>query len=125
MQCSATAKRTGRQCEQDAIRGGTVCWKHGGAAPQVRRKADERIQAMVFPALARINALIGDVERGRAGAESEAVALAAAREALGMAGYGPVQRVEVSGEMTVKSPIDVELEDLAEKMREEAREESE
>jgi hypothetical protein len=41
-QCHAKAKGTGKQCQRPAIRGGNVCWHHGGAAPQVRRKADER-----------------------------------------------------------------------------------
>jgi hypothetical protein len=42
-QCSATATTTGRRCRRAPIRGGTVCPKHGGAAPQVRRKAKQRL----------------------------------------------------------------------------------
>jgi hypothetical protein len=42
-QCSARAKSTGERCRCSAIRGGTVCHKHGGSAPQVKRKARERI----------------------------------------------------------------------------------
>lgn len=42
-QCRARAKSTGEQCRCAAILGGTVCWKHGGAAPQVRAKATERL----------------------------------------------------------------------------------
>lgn len=38
-QCTATAKTTGNRCRQPAIRGGTVCRFHGGAAPQVKAKA--------------------------------------------------------------------------------------
>jgi hypothetical protein len=41
--CVAHSKRTGLPCTQWAIRGGTVCRMHGGWAPQVRRKARERI----------------------------------------------------------------------------------
>lgn len=42
-QCTARAKSTGERCRCSAIRGGTVCHKHGGGAPQVRAKARQRI----------------------------------------------------------------------------------
>lgn len=39
-----SAKRTnGKPCQAYAITGGTVCWAHGGAAPQVRAAAHWRI----------------------------------------------------------------------------------
>lgn len=41
--CTATSTGSGNRCRLFAIRGGTVCWKHGGRAPQVRRKAQERL----------------------------------------------------------------------------------
>lgn len=44
MQCTATAKSTGERCERDAIKGGEVCYVHGGSAPQVKNKAKERIE---------------------------------------------------------------------------------
>lgn len=43
-QCTAHAKSTNKQCTRMAIVGGTVCYVHGGAAPQVKRAALERIQ---------------------------------------------------------------------------------
>jgi len=43
-QCTAKSKRTGERCRGRPIRGGTVCWKHGGAAPQVRAKAEEQLR---------------------------------------------------------------------------------
>ena len=42
--CTALAKSTGRRCRSSPIKGGTVCIKHGGAAPQVRAKANRRLQ---------------------------------------------------------------------------------
>lgn len=36
-------KRNGEQCKAPAIRGGTVCNKHGGAAPQVKAGAKARL----------------------------------------------------------------------------------
>jgi hypothetical protein len=42
-QCRAKAKRSGKQCARPAMLGGFVCQKHGGMAPQVKRKAAERL----------------------------------------------------------------------------------
>lgn len=42
--CTATNKK-GRPCGAWAIRGGNVCRIHGGMAPQVQRKARERLEA--------------------------------------------------------------------------------
>lgn len=42
-QCTATSKQSGKQCQKRAIRGAVVCGTHGGAAPQVRAKATERV----------------------------------------------------------------------------------
>ena len=42
--CRATSRK-GRQCMQPPIPGGTVCHYHGGAAPQVKRVAAERLAA--------------------------------------------------------------------------------
>lgn len=50
-QCTAKNRR-GEQCGQSAIKGGTVCRNHGGAAPQVRRKAALRLLELVDPAIA-------------------------------------------------------------------------
>ncbi len=36
-------RKDGQPCRNYAIVGGRVCRSHGGAAPQVRRKADERV----------------------------------------------------------------------------------
>lgn len=45
--CKAKSKHSGKQCKKPPIRGAAVCRAHGGAAPQVRRKADERIREYV------------------------------------------------------------------------------
>lgn len=41
--CTATAKGTGERCRRSAVIGGTVCPMHGGSAPQVRAKAEQRV----------------------------------------------------------------------------------
>lgn len=42
--CSATSSATGEQCQQWAIRGGTVCYRHGGNLPVVREAAKKRVE---------------------------------------------------------------------------------
>jgi hypothetical protein len=45
--CKATTKHgdnAGKPCGRYPIPGGTVCVKHGGGAPQVRRKAEEQLR---------------------------------------------------------------------------------
>ena len=49
--CKAHSSRTGQPCRQVAILGGNVCVAHGGRAPQVKRKAEERLRALVDPAI--------------------------------------------------------------------------
>lgn len=58
-QCTATCNESGQRCKLRPIRGGTVCHKHGGSAPQVRAKANARVaeaellaQAQEDPAMA-------------------------------------------------------------------------
>lgn len=41
--------KSGRRCSKAAILGGTVCYTHGGAAPQVRAKARERLLDIIDP----------------------------------------------------------------------------
>jgi hypothetical protein len=46
-----------RPCKRRPIRGGTVCPYHGGKAPQVKKKAERRMLAMVEPALVELEVL--------------------------------------------------------------------
>jgi hypothetical protein len=41
--CKATSRRSGVQCNNRPITGAEVCRMHGGKAPQVQRKAAERV----------------------------------------------------------------------------------
>lgn len=60
--CKAHSKQSGRPCGRLAIPGGTVCRWHGGAAPQVRASAQERLKAMQPKALDTIDDLMGRAE---------------------------------------------------------------
>jgi hypothetical protein len=42
--CKATSKGTGERCRSRAVPGAEVCWKHGGAAKQVREAGQKRKQ---------------------------------------------------------------------------------
>ena len=44
-------RRDGALCRRWAIRGGFVCPKHGGASPQARRKARERLVEIAASAI--------------------------------------------------------------------------
>lgn len=46
-QCKAKSKSTGKRCQRAPINGAAVCRVHGGAAPQVKAKAEERIAEYV------------------------------------------------------------------------------
>jgi dihydropteroate synthase len=52
MQCVAHS-RSGEQCKNGALPGATVCRMHGGAAPQVKAKAAERLREARDMALAK------------------------------------------------------------------------
>jgi hypothetical protein len=49
-QCKATAKGSGERCRRAPIAGGSVCRVHGGAAPQVKAKAERELAAKAVTA---------------------------------------------------------------------------
>ena len=70
--CTAT-NRQGARCGRWAIRGGTVCKAHGGGSPQVKRRAEERLQAaqerfldLLEPAVNELARLLDEFSRGTA-----------------------------------------------------------
>ena len=86
--CKAHSSRTGLPCRQNAILGGTVCVAHGGRAPQVKLKAEQRILKLVNPALAALKELV-DKGEGQ-------VRLGAARDILDRAGLGAKFKLELA-----------------------------
>lgn len=59
VQCNRI-KRDGRRCGAFAIRGGTVCHKHGGQLPVVRAAANARVLALVPLAVRRLELILND-----------------------------------------------------------------
>lgn len=61
--CKARSKRSGTHCKRNAIPGGTVCYWHGGAAPQVAAAAAVRvIEAEAREAVGRLQLSTGPVD---------------------------------------------------------------
>lgn len=73
--CTATAKGSRQRCKRRPIPGGTVCVKHGGGAPQVQLKAEERLLALRVPAVIRLEELMNQKE-------FPSVAIAAVKDVL-------------------------------------------
>lgn len=88
-QCTAR-KKDGTPCKRPPIKGGTVCMSHGGAAPQVRRKANERLLQGVPKMLTELKRLATDESM------PANVRLAAVRDWLDRAGVGEAMKAELT-----------------------------
>ena len=89
-QCTAKSTTSGERCRKSAIVGGTVCDRHGGGAPQVRRKATLRLLELVDPA-------IGTLAREMVNADKSADRQRAANSILDRAGM-PRTATVIDGE---------------------------
>ena len=96
-QCTAKAKQSGARCRKDAIPGGAVCKFHGGGAPQVKKKARERLNDLVDPAINVLQALLDPHQTA-----DERTKLAAAKDALDRAGLKAPEKVDHDGTLTIK-----------------------
>jgi len=85
--CTAR-NREGNPCRAAPVVGATVCWHHGGAAPQVRRKAEERL-------LRYSDVLVRELLKIATSADNEAVRLAAVRDALDRIGLGRAREIDI------------------------------
>jgi hypothetical protein len=84
------SKQTGQRCGARVAGGFTVCYWHGARAPQVRATAEERMRALVHPAVSALQQLIAGND------------LAAARYVLDYAGFKAKEKLETSGETTIR-----------------------
>lgn len=94
--CTAT-NRQGKRCGRSPILGGTVCRMHGGAAPQVKAKAIERLMLLQNAAIDRMAILMQQEQY-------PSTAYAAARDVLDRTMGKPTESVQVeqSGELTIR-----------------------
>ena len=95
-QCKAHVKSTKKRCKKDAIKGGAVCHKHGGSAPQVRNAANMRILEMVNPALAQLKKLLTS--------KHAPTSLGAIKDVLDRAGLKPRDKLILEGSLDVTDP---------------------
>ena len=93
VRCTAHSARTGASCKRWASHGATVCHTHGGAAPQVKKSAAERvaerIKILADPAVTVIQDLMKS--------DDERVRYAAAKDLLDRGGFKAPERQEISG----------------------------
>lgn len=89
MRCVAKSKTKGKRCTKHAIPGGTVCRYHGGAAPQVKQKAAERLAALVSPAITTLGKLLRS--------KQEHVRLKAVQDVLDRNGHRPPEQHRIGG----------------------------
>lgn len=106
-QCTATAKSTGERCKRDAIKGGEVCHVHGGSAPQVKKKAQERLNEMADETTADIQEDIADLQAEYNEADDPETKLAIMSEmrrlwkiVLDRTGHGPSETREVEADVS-------------------------
>ena len=94
IRCNGTLQ-SGKRCRREAIEGSIVCEIHGGLAPQVRRRAAERVLLTADEAIQVIKSLISDptVPAG--------VRLKAAQDLADRAGLAAAQVHKI-----VPSPVD-------------------
>jgi len=71
-----------------------VCASHGGAAGHVREAARRRLEELVLPAIATLRRLV-------ANAETDAVALQAAKDVLDRAGLKAADKLAVDNEVRI------------------------
>jgi hypothetical protein len=95
--CSAKSSRTGLPCRRYPIAGGNVCMMHGGAAPQVRKAAEKRLEELRQPAVSYLAHLLEQKEFPSAG-------LGAAKDVLDRLDGKPRESValEHSGDVVIR-----------------------
>ena len=105
-QCTATAKSTGEQCQNPPMKGSNVCRMHGGQAPQVKKKAQERLDEMADATTANIQRDIEDLQteyEQADDAETKLKILAELRKhwkiVLDRTGHGATEKREVDADV--------------------------
>lgn len=103
--CEATAKSTGERCKNPPMKGTNVCRMHGGAAKQVREKAQERLDRMADRTTGNIEADIEDLHAEYNRTEDPEVKVKLLAElrknwkiVLDRTGHGPTEKRELTGE---------------------------
>lgn len=111
-QCTATAKSTGERCQRSAIKGGRVCPVHGGKAPQVEKKAQERLDRMADEVTADVQEILDDLADQYDHADlDDKLAIQSAIQRhwsmiLDRTGHAPTERREVQGDLDITTKLE-------------------
>lgn len=100
IQCTATARSTGKRCGRFSVRGTNVCIKHGASFPSVRAKADAVTEAARMRLLEMSDQAIDVIEDLSLNATAEQVRLKASTEILDRAGIRGGVEIDFGGEVT-------------------------
>lgn len=88
--CGRKSKRSGEPCRNWAMHGQSVCAIHGGKSPQALAKAEERMRALVHPAISGLERLIASDDLG------------AMRYVLDYAGYKATEKIQSDGRTVIE-----------------------
>lgn len=101
VKCTAKSSRTGKPCQKSPIKGATVCRMHGGAAPQVKRAAERRLDQLRPLAIRYYDYLLSQQDYPSAG-------LGAANAVMDRVDGKPAERVqlEVSGDAALLDALE-------------------
>jgi hypothetical protein len=91
--CKAHSSQTGQRCKKSAMLGQTVCRKHGGASPQAKKAARERLNDLVDPAIASLKKVLDRAIDSK----DYAAIVRAAISILDRTGFHPSQSIELTG----------------------------
>ena len=72
-----------------------VCRFHGGKAPLALANAEERLKALIHPAISGLQELINK-------ADSDSVRLSAIRDLLDRTGYKPTEKIQSDGTRVIR-----------------------
>lgn len=110
-------KPSGERCRRQALRGATVCLKHGGQLPAVKKAAEERVwsaRILLMRNAPKVSQKLIDIALGKIDGLPHQVT--AARAVLDRAGLTPVQRVESNVTVHLAAdPVDEEIDSLIER----------
>ena len=118
--CTATANSTGERCKNAAILGSNVCRVHGGSAPQVQKKAQDRLDEMADKTTADIQRNIEDLQGEYERIDDPEATLAIMSEmrrlwkiVLDRTGHGPTEKRELSGSVDSEQTVSLDAETAA------------
>ena len=102
-QCTATSKRSGKQCGKYAMKGQRTCMFHGGKTPEALDKAKVMMELAELRVRGLSDEAVNTLER-LLRAESESVSLGAAKDLLDRGGLKAKDQIELDTTITVTRP---------------------